>query len=161
MAAVSQPVKRPLTFTDSLSASFEPGRQLAGALLDATTLCNNSLSPTSEEGMFLDWRSRRATCGSGRSNRVVHQRPSEKENAVVHARFQLRRRAATCLLATFLIGLSFELRGAEASDDYPHLRLGNPSQAKVDEGEKDNFLMKKEFFALSYNNTNGTPNWVS
>src|SRR5205807_10286964 len=51
---------------------------------------------------------------------------------------------------------------AEApADDYPHLKMGNPSGAKDDARDKDNFLMKKEFFALSYNNSKGTPNWVS
>jgi endonuclease G len=39
--------------------------------------------------------------------------------------------------------------------------MGNPSQASDDGRDKDNFLMKKEFFTLSYNNTKGTPNWVS
>lgn len=48
-----------------------------------------------------------------------------------------------------------------AADDYPHLLLGNPSRAKTEETAKDNYLMKKEFFAVSYNGTRGTPNWVS
>src|SRR5258708_1765199 len=47
------------------------------------------------------------------------------------------------------------------ADVYPHLKMGNPSGAKDDARDKDNFLMKKEFFALSYNNSKGTPNWVS
>jgi endonuclease G len=50
---------------------------------------------------------------------------------------------------------------AGGSDDYPHLKMGNSTGAKADEGDKDNFLMKKPYFALSYNNTKGTPNWVS
>jgi endonuclease G len=41
------------------------------------------------------------------------------------------------------------------------LTMGNPSQAKADASQKDNFLMEKDFFALSYNNSKGTPNWVS
>ena len=45
--------------------------------------------------------------------------------------------------------------------DYPHLRMGNPSKASNDESKKNNFLLKKEFFALSYNDTKRTPNWVS
>src|SRR4051812_11733605 len=45
--------------------------------------------------------------------------------------------------------------------DYPHLRMGNPSRATDDPDNKDNYLMKKEHFALSYNNAGGTPNWVS
>ena len=42
-----------------------------------------------------------------------------------------------------------------------HLAMGNPSHATGDPNDRDNFLMEKEFFALSYNNTKGTPNWVS
>src|SRR5262245_36616852 len=49
----------------------------------------------------------------------------------------------------------------EAEEEYPHLLLGNPSKATDDKGKKDNYLMKKKHFALSYNNSTGTPNWVS
>jgi endonuclease G len=48
--------------------------------------------------------------------------------------------------------------GAEA---YPHLLLGNPSGATEDPKEKDNYLVRKPYFALSYNSSKGTPNWVS
>jgi endonuclease G len=47
------------------------------------------------------------------------------------------------------------------ADAYPHLKMGNPSQAREDPKDKDNFLMKKEFFASSYHDGKGTPNWVS
>ena len=40
----------------------------------------------------------------------------------------------------------------------PQLWLGNPSHAAADPG---NYLMVKPYFALSYNNAKGTPNWVS
>jgi endonuclease G len=49
----------------------------------------------------------------------------------------------------------------KAVGPYPHLLMGNPSKAEADSAKKDNYLHQKEFFALSYNNTNGTPNWVS
>jgi endonuclease G len=39
--------------------------------------------------------------------------------------------------------------------------MGNPSQASENRADHDNYLMKKEYFALSYNNSRGTPNWVS
>jgi endonuclease G len=39
--------------------------------------------------------------------------------------------------------------------------LGNPSQAGNDPRARDNYLMVKPFFALSYNDTKGIPNWVS
>jgi len=64
------------------------------------------------------------------------------------------------LLAGF-VPLLPQVRSAGEREEYPHLRMGNPSDAKADEGDKNNFLMKKEYFALSYNNEKGTPNWVS
>lgn len=42
-----------------------------------------------------------------------------------------------------------------------HMLLGNPSSANDDESDPDNYLMKKTYYALSYNNAKGTPNWVS
>jgi endonuclease G len=43
----------------------------------------------------------------------------------------------------------------------PDLLMGNPSNATADPANADNFLMVKQYFALSYNNSKGTPNWVS
>jgi endonuclease G len=51
--------------------------------------------------------------------------------------------------------------GDEVDNSYSHLRWGNPSGATADVSNRDNFLMKKPYYALSYNNTKGTPNWVS
>lgn len=48
--------------------------------------------------------------------------------------------------------------GAEQSI---HLALGNPSGATDSEANADNYLMRKPYYALSYNNSKGTPNWVS
>lgn len=42
-----------------------------------------------------------------------------------------------------------------------HLVLGNPTKAKSDATMKDNFLIEREQYALSYNNDKGTPNWVA
>jgi endonuclease G len=42
-----------------------------------------------------------------------------------------------------------------------HLLMGNPSGATDDPEKPDNYLMRKPYFALSYNNAKGTPNWVS
>ncbi len=47
------------------------------------------------------------------------------------------------------------------SSDNPHLFLGNPTQAKADPSQPDNYLMEKPQYVLSYNRTKGTPNWVS
>jgi endonuclease G, mitochondrial len=43
----------------------------------------------------------------------------------------------------------------------PHLKMGNPTQASSNPSHKNDFLMVKPFYALSYNNVKGTPNWVS
>lgn len=42
-----------------------------------------------------------------------------------------------------------------------NLAMGNPSNAVSDTTQKNNYLMVKSQFALSYNNSKGTPNWVS
>lgn len=42
-----------------------------------------------------------------------------------------------------------------------HLLLGNPSGATASVDNPDNYLMIKPQYALSYNNSKGTPNWVS
>jgi endonuclease G len=60
-------------------------------------------------------------------------------------------------------------RGTEREGEPPiapadpciHLLMGNPSGATEDAANADNYLMRKPYFALSYNNTKGTPNWVS
>ena len=58
--------------------------------------------------------------------------------------------------AIFLLGA-----GLHAFADSPHLLMGNPSQATTDLANKNNFLMEKPYFALSYNDSMETPNWVS
>lgn len=40
------------------------------------------------------------------------------------------------------------------------LQMGNPSGATRSAFHADNYLMEKEYFTLSYNNSKGTPNWV-
>ncbi len=46
-------------------------------------------------------------------------------------------------------------------DESIHLLMGNPSGATADPAQPDNYLMRKPYFALSYNDSKGTPNWVS
>jgi endonuclease G len=48
-----------------------------------------------------------------------------------------------------------------APDPADNLLLGNPSGATADPANRDNYLLIKKFFTLSYNDTKGTPNWVS
>ena len=47
------------------------------------------------------------------------------------------------------------------ADPSVHLTMGNPSGATDDPGTPNNFLMRKPYFALSYNDSRGGPNWVS
>jgi len=49
--------------------------------------------------------------------------------------------------------------GAGASN--PNLLLGNPSNATPDPFNRDDYLMLKPYYVLSYNNDKGEPNWVS
>jgi endonuclease G, mitochondrial len=67
------------------------------------------------------------------------------------------------LFATVLASALFVLTAsaALAQSHYPHLLMGNPSGATEDRGNADNYLMAKPYFAVSYNNSKGTPNWVS
>jgi endonuclease G, mitochondrial len=48
-----------------------------------------------------------------------------------------------------------------ASTEEVHLLLGNPSKATSDLANRDNFLINRPQYALSYNSTRGTANWVS
>jgi len=45
--------------------------------------------------------------------------------------------------------------------DTPHLLLGNPGNATADPARRDNFLVVRPAYALSFNNILGTANWVS
>jgi endonuclease G len=65
------------------------------------------------------------------------------------------------LAAALLLTAGVPGGGDDYSPDYPHLLMGNPSGATHDPANKNNYLMKKEYYALSYNNSKGTPNWVS
>jgi endonuclease G len=42
-----------------------------------------------------------------------------------------------------------------------YLALGNPSKASADASNQNNYLMVNNYFALSYNNSRATANWVS
>lgn len=43
----------------------------------------------------------------------------------------------------------------------PNLLLGNPSAASSDPFNRDDYMMVKPYFVLSYNSDKGIPNWVS
>jgi len=38
---------------------------------------------------------------------------------------------------------------AARSEEYPHLKMGNPNKAQDAAGDKDNYLLKKKYLALS------------
>ena len=59
------------------------------------------------------------------------------------------------VLFVFLCGL------AALGQTNPNLKLGNPSNARTDAADKDNYLLIKEQYVLSYNSSRGAPNWVS
>jgi len=69
-------------------------------------------------------------------------------------------------ILVLLIAAAFHLVGkrpglATVYPVNPNTMMGNPSQAKPDPREKDNYLMEKPHFSLSYNDSKGTPNWAS
>ncbi len=53
----------------------------------------------------------------------------------------------------------FQTSGQSVAVASDHLLLGNPSGANS--ADRDNFLMVKPYFVLSYNDEKGEPNWVS
>ena len=74
---------------------------------------------------------------------------------------------SAALLLVILLRESGRLAGP-ASPEIPssadasvHLTMGNPSGATADPQNRDNYLLRKPYFALAYNNAKGTPNWVS
>jgi endonuclease G len=80
---------------------------------------------------------------------------------------RLRRSTQIIIVLFFLIGgvlalaIYFHSQGLWVGQNVstPNLLLGNPSDAGS--SDRDNYLLAKPYFVLSYNNDNGTPNWVS
>jgi endonuclease G len=66
-----------------------------------------------------------------------------------------------------LSGLLALLAAASAQDPPPardarlNARLGLPSDAKPDPGQREDYLIKRPQYVLSYNAKTRTPNWVS
>ncbi len=44
---------------------------------------------------------------------------------------------------------------------YAHLLMGNPSEAREDESQEENYLIELPQYVMSYSRSKGTPNWVS
>ena len=63
--------------------------------------------------------------------------------------------------------MEVELTQPSVSDTPPaaaadaNMLLGNPSSATSDSANRDNYLMIKPYYCLSYNSGKGIPNWVS
>jgi len=57
-----------------------------------------------------------------------------------------------------IVGGASSFAAGQAS---PNLKMGNPSGAQPDVGSRNNYLLDRPYFATSYNNSKGTPNWVS
>jgi len=62
------------------------------------------------------------------------------------------------LLLVICLSSCSALQSQGSSDN---MLLGNPSQATATPINKDNYLLMKPQFSLSYNNSKGIPNWVS
>lgn len=66
------------------------------------------------------------------------------------------------MLAVVVVGML--LAGCQKQGVSAHnlnLVMGNPSNATTSTSNKDNYLISNKYFALSYNNSKGMPNWVS
>jgi len=62
---------------------------------------------------------------------------------------------------TFLLPLAAFFGMNSAASAGVHLTMGNPSGATTSTSNSNNYLMEKSQYALSYNNTKRTANWVS
>jgi endonuclease G len=67
----------------------------------------------------------------------------------------MSRSVAICFVFLFLPSIG------RASEGDEHLVMGNPSDARVDKNSPNNYLIKRKQYALSFNNSTGTANWVS
>lgn len=82
---------------------------------------------------------------------------------------RLSNQARILVIVLVVVALGVVLLGSLRHDRPPaatdetnlNLLMGNPSGATADPDHPDNFLMRKPYFVLAYNNARGTPNWVS
>ena len=67
-----------------------------------------------------------------------------------------------CICCTITVGSYAQLKEDSLQiNEFNHLFLGNPSNAITDTSHKENFLLLKKQYALSYNTHTKIPNWVS
>lgn len=65
------------------------------------------------------------------------------------------------LLSSLITACADEIAPSDDISNVEHLSLGNPSNAQNNSTLPDNYLMVKPQYALSYNRSRGTANWVS
>lgn len=64
------------------------------------------------------------------------------------------------LCGTILLLASLQLATAQ-EPLFQNLRFGPPSPAKADNANREDYLIERQQYALSYNARTRTPNWVS
>lgn len=70
-------------------------------------------------------------------------------------------RSRIMIAAVLVILLSWKHGVADGPADSVHLLFGLPTKATSDPANKNDFLIVNKHFAISYNESTGTPNWVS
>jgi endonuclease G len=70
-------------------------------------------------------------------------------------------RAVAPRLTPALLALVASLTPVAAGEPSPNVRFGLPSPAKADPKQREDFLVERPQYALSYNATTRRPNWVS
>ncbi|HEV3304447.1 MAG TPA: DNA/RNA non-specific endonuclease [Planctomycetaceae bacterium] len=65
----------------------------------------------------------------------------------------------TLIASLLCLAIATPIHALAQSEGKVNSAMGNPT--KADESDKDNYLMEKKYFTLSYNNSKGIPNWVS
>lgn len=94
------------------------------------------------------------------SNLIFNHLPFIFNRQLIGGRSYRVIRMGVFLIAIFLMGWFMALLLQETTSNV-HLTLGNPSNATSNPNNPKNYLMEKPQYALSYNNSQGIPNWVS
>ncbi len=83
-------------------------------------------------------------------------------NLLANTKYYVRAYATNSVGTAYGDTVSFiTLPAAPLVPDNHHMLLGNPSSATADEVNENDYLMEKNQFHLSYNNTTRSANWVS
>src|SRR4051794_7915258 len=63
-------------------------------------------------------------------------------------------------LSRLLLALVLAASPLAAQEPSPNVRFGLPSPAKADTKQREDYLLERPQYSLSYNATTRTPNWV-